>query len=41
MILVLRAIMAAGAGTMVNTCLIDQGQRRSGAAINFNTEGVL
>ena len=40
MILVLHAIMAAGASTMANACLIDQGQRRSGAAINFNTECV-
>ena len=32
--------MAAGAGTMANACLIDQGQRRSGAVINFNKESV-
>lgn len=32
--------MAARAGTVVNAYLIDQGQRRSGAAINFNTESV-
>ena len=37
MILVLHAIMAARVGTMMNAYLIDQGQRRSGAAINFNT----
>lgn len=37
MILVLHAIVAARAGTMVNAYLIDQGQRRSGAAINFNS----
>ena len=32
--------MAARADTMVNTYLIDQGQRRNGVAINFNTECV-
>lgn len=40
MILVLHTIVAARAGTMVNTYLIDQGQRRNGLAINFNTESV-